>query len=182
MMERKACKADGKGGKDRYVPFSITALTFLQKYLDEARPRLVKTVPVAEREIVFLRKRGRLTKSLVWRAFAETLEKAGLEKGNRSVHSIRHSCATHLLEAGADVRTVSELLGHTSIETTARYTHVQAETLKKMFKSYHPRENELYREVDDEYRQAAVALKDELLLKWRALIQQNHEKKEEILP
>lgn len=144
LRERTVLVRSGKGSKDRYVPFSQTALTFLQKYLDEARPELVRTVPLADRERVFLRKKGALTKSLIWRAFAATLEKAGLEKENRSVHSIRHSCATHLLEAGADVREVSELLGHTSIETTARYTHVQADTLKRVFKTYHPRENELY--------------------------------------
>ncbi len=157
------------------MPFSQTALLFLQKYLDEAQPSLVKTVAAADREVVFLRRRGRLTKTIIWRAFAVTLEKAGIEKQNRTVHSIRHSWATHLLEAGADVRTVSELLGHSSIETTARYTHVQAEGLKRMFKSYHPRENELYREVDDDYRAAVAGLKGELLRKWKILAQKKGE-------
>jgi len=169
LRERTLLVRNGKGGKDRYVPFSFAALTFLQKYLDEERPRLVKTVPLADRETVFLKKRGRITKSIVWRCFAATLAKAEIEKLNRTVHSIRHSCATHLLEAGADVRTVSELLGHSSIETTARYTHVQAESLKRMFKSYHPRENGLYEEVTDDYRAAAAALKADLLRKWKAL-------------
>ncbi len=169
LRERTLLVRDGKGGKDRYVPFSQTALVFLQKYLDEVRPKLAKTVAATDREVVFLRRRGRLTKTIIWKAFAESLEKAGIEKQNRTVHSIRHSCATHLLEAGADIRTVSELLGHTSIETTARYTHVQTEGLKRMFKSYHPRENELYREVDDEYRTAAAGLKAELLRKWKIL-------------
>jgi Site-specific recombinase XerD len=73
-------------------------------------------------------------------------------------------------EAGADVRTVSELLGHTSIETTARYTHVQADTLKRVFKTYHPRENELYADMDKTYRAAAVELKKQLLRKWGKLI------------
>lgn len=167
LRERTLLVRNGKGGKDRYVPFSQAALLFLQKYLDEERPALVKTVVPIDREIVFLGKKGRLSRMVIWKAFAATLETAGLEKQNRSVHSIRHSCATHLLEAGADVRTVSELLGHTSIETTARYTHVQAEHLKRMFKSYHPRENGLYREVDDEYRLAAGDLKAGLLQKWK---------------
>ena len=170
LRERTVMVRNGKGGKDRYVPFSMTALTFLQKYLDEERPRLVKTVAAEERETVFLRKKGKMTKAIIWRAFAATLEKAGLEKGNRCVHSIRHSCATHLLEAGADVRTVSELLGHTSMETTARYTHVLPETLKRTFKSYHPRENGLYVEMGEDYRQAAAGLKADLLRKWRALV------------
>ena len=147
----------------------MTALTFLQKYLDDERPKLVKTVTAIDRETVFLRKRGRLTKTMIWKAFTETLEKAAIEKQNRSVHSIRHSCATHLLEAGADIRTVSELLGHTSIETTARYTHVHLDGLKKMFKSYHPRENGMYREVDEAYLAALEKLKIELLRKWKIL-------------
>lgn len=170
LRERIVLVRDGKGGKDRYVPFSQTARTFLQKYLDQLRPRLVKTVPKLEREVVFLRKRKKLSKTMIWMVFAAALKKAGIKKKNRTVHSIRHSCATHLLEAGADVRTVSEFLGHTSIEITARYTHVQLAGLKKQFKKYHPRENELYREVDDEYRTAVSQLKAELLWKWRALL------------
>ena len=170
LRERTLLVRNGKGGKDRYVPFSQTALTFLQKYLDEERPRLVKTVAAADRERVFIKRKGKLTPAIIWRTFAASLEKAGLEKLNRTVHSIRHSCATHLLEAGADVRTVSELLGHTSIETTARYTHVQAESLKRMFKSYHPRENGQYKEVDDDYRAAAASLKADLLRKWQKIV------------
>ena len=79
-----------------------------------------------------------------------THAKTGLEKKNRSVHFLRHSCATHVLEAGADVRTVSELRGHTSRETTARYTHMRPQTLRRMDKSFHSRENALYAEVDEE--------------------------------
>jgi site-specific recombinase XerD len=170
LRERTVLVRNGKGGKDRYVPFSLAALTFLQKYLDEARPHLVKTVVQADRELVFVRRRRRLSKTMIWKAFSATLERCGIEKKNRTVHSIRHSCATHLLEAGADVRTVSELLGHTSIETTARYTHVQLEGLKKQFKRYHPRENELYAEIDDDYRQATASLKMQLLRKWKNLV------------
>lgn len=113
------------------------------------------------------------------RAFAKTLETADIEKAGRTVHSIGHSCATHLQEAGADVRTGSELLGHTSIETTARYTHVQLDGLKRMFKSYHPRENGLYREIDDEYRAAAGRLKEELSRKWQNLLGRNSNGKKE---
>jgi site-specific recombinase XerD len=179
LRERTLLVRNGKGGKDRYVPFSQTALTFLQKYLDEGRSYLVKSTLAADRETVFLRKKGRLTKQIIWKAFARTLEKADIEKAGRTVHSIRHSCATHLLEAGANVRTVSELLGHTSIETTARYTHVQLDGLKKMFKSFHPRENGLYREVDDAYREAVGKLKEELGQKWRNLLGRNTDGKKE---
>jgi Site-specific recombinase XerD len=148
LRERTVLVRSGKGSKDRYVPFSQAALAFLQKYLDEARPELVKTVPLADHERVFLRKKGTLTKAIIWRAFAATLEKAALEKGNRSVHSIRHSCAIHL----------------------PRYTHVQADTLKRVFKTYHPRENELYADVDETYRAAAAELKKQLLRKWGKLV------------
>jgi len=102
---------------------------FLEKYLDSERLRHEKSVPPGDREFVFLRKRMRVSKTVIWRMLAETLEKAGLEKKNRSAHSLRQSCATHLLEAGADVCMVSVLPGHTSIETTARYTHVRPEIL-----------------------------------------------------
>lgn len=133
----------------------------------------MKRALAADRETVFLRKKGRLTKQIIWKAFAKILDKAGIERDGRTVHSIRHSYATHLLEAGADVRTVSELLGHTSIETIARYIYVQLEGLKKRFKSYHPRENGLYQEVDDTYREAAGKLKEELLRKWWNLLGRN---------
>ncbi len=82
LRERTVLVRSGKGGKDRYLPFSLAALVFLQKYLDETRPELAKAVPAADRERVFLRKKGALTKAVVWKAFAAALEKAGLEKGN----------------------------------------------------------------------------------------------------
>ena len=68
------------------------------------------------------------------------------------MHSIRHAAATHLLAHGADLRYVQELLGHESIETTVGYTREQVENLKRIYRRYHPRENGLYREVDEEYR------------------------------
>ena len=79
------------------------------------------------------------------------LHRSGLYRAGLSAHSIRHSIATHLLENGADLRYVQELLGHESIETTVLYTNELNENMKRIYKSYHPRENQLWCEVDGEY-------------------------------
>jgi hypothetical protein len=79
------------------------------------------------------------------------------------VHSIRHATATHLLESGADIRYVQELLGHEKPDTTAKYTHLMIDSLKKVYKKYHPRENEYYKEIDAEYLSKVRYLKERLL-------------------
>jgi integrase/recombinase XerD len=142
---------DGKGKKDRMVPFSETAAVFLKKYMEGARKKFITQLKFNDEKALFLSRFGRLQcKSINW-ALDSILKQAGVEKGNRSMHSFRHTCATHLLEAGADIRYVQELLGHESIETTVRYTRLLFENIKRAYRSAHPRENEYYEEVDEKY-------------------------------
>jgi site-specific recombinase XerD len=133
---------EGKFGKDRVVPMTEAAAAILCKYLDG---RSGKDEPV------FPGARAQMNPLTVWKRFRRLLSKAELLKPRLSPHSIRHSTATHLLEHGADVRYVQELLGHKSIQTTVGYTHMLPESLKRIYKSHHPRENAQYREVDGEY-------------------------------
>jgi site-specific recombinase XerD len=134
---------DAKWSKDRVVPVNEVAASFLTLHLqgvsDPQRP-------------VFLGQKGRITARCVARRFQHYLDRAELTGRGFTPHSIRHATATHLLAHGADLRYVQELLGHESIETTVIYTHELLENLKRIYRRYHPRENELYREVDGEYR------------------------------
>ena len=132
----------GKFGKQRFVPVNKVAIEFLRKHTGERDKNS---------GAVFMGKKGRLLRSGIGSRFKYYAKKAGVLEKGLSVYSIRHSVATHLLQAGADIRYVQELLGHESIETTVRYTHMLYEGLKKVYKTYHPRENEYYREADGEY-------------------------------
>lgn len=143
----------GKWRKDRFVPISDVAIKFLKKYLGVRKNK---------EEPLFLGEHGRLSKATIGTRFRILLKDLKMYKPGLSVHSVRHSIATHLLENGADLRYVQELLGHTSIETTAGYTHLFYESLKRVFKSYHPRENAYYEEVDNEYLRRLQAFKKEL--------------------
>jgi len=140
--ERQILIRNSKFGKDRVVPITETAEKFLKRYLAERSNKS---------EYVFLSKNGRITGSTVGHRFRDLLQKHNMKRKNVSAHSVRHSTATHLLEHGADVRYVQELLGHESIETTVRYTHTLHESLKRVYRSYHPRENEYFKEVDASY-------------------------------
>lgn len=127
----------GKGSKERIVPFSGMAVQRMREYLDEARPELTCSTahPIPA---VFLNARGgRLTRQSVHHIVA----KAGLAIGieNLHPHTLRHSFATHLLEGGADLRAIQEMLGHSDISTTQIYTHVQAAQLKEEYFAAHPR-------------------------------------------
>jgi site-specific recombinase XerD len=154
LAERTLAIREGKGSKDRIVPFHITAGKLLQEYITKRNS--MKQADTCE--ALFLSHYGRLTTTPIRKAFDEYKEQAGILTDGLTPHSIRHSCATHLLENGADIRYVQELLGHESIETTAQYTHIATEFLRKAYKEFHPRENSLYCEVDDAYLKEIHAL------------------------
>lgn len=151
LLERILAVRSGKGDKDRFVPFSKVSCEFLKKYINSERKRVARFVNSEEKKALFLGYRGRLKTSGIRQRFKKILEKAKIKHKGLTPHSIRHSTATHLLENGADVRYVAELLGHEDIQTTVRYTHLMMEYLKRVYKSAHPRENKYYEEVDAKY-------------------------------
>lgn len=128
---------DGKGGRQRLVPVGRPALAALDAYLVRARPALA--VKGRGSPAVFLNSRGgRLSRQSAWNALKAAAERAGLGSAV-SPHVLRHSFATHLLEGGADVRVVQELLGHASVTTTQVYTLVTMSTLREVYATTHPR-------------------------------------------
>jgi integrase/recombinase XerD len=127
----------GKGSKERLVPIGRDAMRYTKLYLEEVR-RFQAIVPGHE-NIVFLNRRGRqLTRVMVFLVVKEAAERAGIAK-NVSPHTFRHSFATHLIEGGADLRAVQEMLGHESIATTGIYTHLDREYLRQVIIDCHPR-------------------------------------------
>ncbi|MEX3558223.1 site-specific tyrosine recombinase XerD [Corynebacterium sp. LK2522] len=128
-------KLEGKGGKQRLVPVGSMAQAAVDAYLVRGRPALSRGLSPA----VFLNTRGkRLSRQSAWAVIQQAVGPAGLTK-KISPHTLRHSFATHLLEGGADVRTVQELLGHSSVTTTQIYTHVSADSLREVWRTAHPR-------------------------------------------
>lgn len=126
----------GKGSKERIVPLGKEAISALNKYLLEARPKLAR--PSSE-SVLFLSRLGkRISRQSFWKLIKAYSSKAGIQKAIRP-HSLRHSFATHLLERGADLRSVQEMLGHADISTTQIYTHVDKNRLKMIHKKFHPR-------------------------------------------
>ncbi len=127
------CK--GKGGKERIVPLGNSSSLAVKKYLEEARQKLWKR----ETNILFLTTRGgAFTRQGFWKMLKEYGEQAGLSQ-KISPHILRHSFATHLLERGADLRSVQLMLGHSQITTTQIYTHVTRKHLRKVYDKFHPR-------------------------------------------
>jgi integrase/recombinase XerC len=131
-------KVRGKGRKERIVPIGDTATLALRNY-EAKRDALIRSMPRADRTAVFLTKTGkRIGVRAVQKAVTGLLHQIDEEAG-LTVHSLRHTFATHLLDAGADLRAVQELLGHASISTTQIYTHTSVERLKKVYQKAHPR-------------------------------------------
>ena len=127
----------GKGNKERLVPVGRDAIKFLRIYLEEVRVH----VPVQKsfENYAFLNKRGRrLSRVMIFLVIKSLAEKIGLKK-TISPHTFRHSFATHLIEGGADLRAVQEMLGHASITTTEIYTHLDRDYLKQVIQEFHPR-------------------------------------------
>jgi integrase/recombinase XerD len=129
----------GKGDKERIVPVGRKALGMVDKYLREARPQLCGKGKASGNPTLFVNRRGRpLSRVGVWKILSAYGRRAGLRVPMKP-HMLRHSFATHLLERGADLRSVQLMLGHADISTTQIYTHVVEERLKQIYKAHHPR-------------------------------------------
>ena len=122
-FEQEAIRVSGKGGKERVVPLGEEAAAWLRRYLDGARPLLARDAD----DHVFLSVRGK------------RLDTSTLRRLVANPHRLRHAFATHLLEGGADLRTIQELLGHASLSTTQIYSHVDARRLRRTYDRAHPR-------------------------------------------
>ena len=135
-LEASFTNVIGKGNKERVVPLGRKAVAALQLYLDVGRPKLVNQRSPAN---VFLTKRGTpFAPVTLWLRIKRRVRRAGIER-NVTPHMLRHSFATHLLEHGADLRVIQELLGHASISTTEVYTHVAGHRLREVHRKFHPR-------------------------------------------
>lgn len=148
-FERRLMIVRGKFDRDRMVPISEVAHDFLVHYLGTRIDN-----PEAW---IFPGRDGRLAQTTISERFRELLRRFDMDRPEISTHSIRHSTATHLLENGASVRHVQELLGHRDIESTVRYTQVMTDGLAKVYHAHHPREHELLAEVDEDYRRRLAA-------------------------
>ena len=136
MLEDMLVRVFGKGSKERLVPIGRRAIGAVATYMRELRPKLEQG---GGKGALFLNARGEpLTRMGAWKILRKYVERAEITKAV-SPHTLRHSFATHLLEGGADLRAVQEMLGHADISTTQIYTHVDREYLRKVHKQFHPR-------------------------------------------
>jgi len=137
MIDEGLIRVFGKGRKERIVPIGVVALSHIKIYLKELRPQLSQKGK--SQGIFFLNNRGKkLTRMSIWNILHENTVRSGINK-KVSPHVLRHSFATHLLEGGADLRSVQEMLGHSDITTTQVYTNIDKTYLKEIHKQYHPR-------------------------------------------
>mgnify|MGYP003367217155 CR=1 FL=1 len=127
----------GKGGKERIIPLGRGAIEAVNRYLKSARGELLGNAPTTD--ALFISRRGkRLTRQGCWKIIKQHAETANIQQ-NLTPHVLRHSFATHLIENGADLRAVQEMLGHSDISTTQIYTHVSKTRLSEVYKQFHPR-------------------------------------------
>jgi integrase/recombinase XerD len=135
-LEMGLVRATGKGNKQRLIPMGEEAVRFMGRYLSEGRPVLLKGR--ASRFVFVTSRGGKLTRQAFWKSLVGYGKKAGIFQG-LSPHTLRHTFATHLLEGGADLRSVQTMLGHTDISTTQIYTHVVRTRLRSTLDDHHPR-------------------------------------------
>lgn len=129
-------KVFGKGNKERIVPLGDTVIEYLKTYIETIRPQLLKKTVT---NTLFLNMHGKpLSRQAIWKMIKQNAIKANITK-SLTPHTLRHSFATHLLENGADLRAVQEMLGHSDISTTQLYTHVSKSQIRKMYNEFHPR-------------------------------------------
>ena len=154
LDDRRLLIRGGKNGEDRLVPITAISAHYLGLHLPSE---------AADGRPIFLsRDKSRLLRGGMNSRFHYWLMRSGLERAGLSVHSLRHSCARHLLSGGAHLRYVQELLGHRSVSSTGGYTEAREENLMGYYRRYHPRENRWYVEVDDEYLLRLESLEREM--------------------
>jgi integrase/recombinase XerD len=137
FLDVEFIKVIGKGNKERLVPIGSQAIKFIQLYKEQVRVHI--PIKKGEEDILFLNKRGkRLSRVMVFYVIKDCAQKIGMQKVI-SPHTFRHSFATHLIEGGADLRAVQEMLGHASITTTEIYTHLDRDYLRSTILQFHPR-------------------------------------------
>ncbi|MEE9429931.1 MAG: site-specific tyrosine recombinase XerD [Melioribacteraceae bacterium] len=137
FLDDHVIRVTGKGNKQRIIPIGSSAINWLTDYMLKVRPLYQKKMK--SENIIFLSKRGtKLTRMAIWKIVRKYVDEANIEKEVHP-HTFRHSFATHLLEGGADLRAVQEMLGHADISTTQIYTHIDRDYVKQVHKDFHPR-------------------------------------------
>jgi len=137
FLNEEMIRVFGKGSKQRFIPIGSSAIKWIEEYLKSSRPLLEKKAK--SQHILFLNNRGtKLSRMGIWKIVKNYATLAGIKKEVHP-HTFRHSFATHLLEGGADLRAVQEMLGHVDISTTQIYTHIDRDYIKQVHRDFHPR-------------------------------------------